>query len=129
MKISSDSKMLPVGEGVGTARQLVDNDSLEATEMSLEFENFSLRFKEPRSGNAMLFRTDRSSDETYVALDTYDRARVVALVELFAENPTSAIASIEWQENEAGPLGYISIVVAIALTLAAFYGLYVQFFK
>ena len=129
MKISSDSKLLPAGEGVGTARRLVDDDSLEATEMSLEFENFSLRFKEPRSGYAMLFRTDRQTDETYVALDSYDRERVVALVELFAENPTSAVASIEWQENEAGPVGNISIVVAIALAIGAFYGLYVAFFK
>jgi len=129
MKISSDSKLLPAGEGVGTARRLVDDDSLEATEMSLEFEIFSLRFKEPRSGYAMLFRTDRQTDETYVALDSYDRERVVALVELFAENPTSAVASIEWQENEAGPVGNISIVVAIALAIGAFYGLYVAFFK
>lgn len=129
MKIHSDSKLLPVGEGVSTARRLVDDDSLEATEICLEFESFRLRFKEPRSGNAMLFRTDRQSDETFVALDSYDRARVIALVELFAENPNSAIASIEWQENEEGPFGYVTIVVATALVIAAFYGLYVGFIE
>lgn len=130
MKVTSDSNLLPVCEGADTARRLVEEDALAASEMRLEIDGYVLRFKDLRSGNAMLFREDRSSGVTCVALDAYERHQVAALISLIANDPKNAIASIEWQEdNDAGIFGYIIIVVAIALGVAAFYGLYVEFFR
>lgn len=78
----------------------------------------------------MLFREDPDSGVTLVALDAYDRERVAALVSLVEHDPKAAIASIEWQEDsDAGIFGYIAIAIAVALGVAAVYGLYVEFFQ
>ena len=130
VKLTSDSRLLPTGEGTETARRLVQYDSLGATELCLEIDAYVLRFEELRSGNAMLFREGRDSDARFVAIDAYDRGRIVALIDLIAENPKAAIASIEWQEDsDGGLLGYVTVAVAIAIGAAAIYGLYVEFFR
>ena len=97
--------------------------------MSLDIGGRVLRFEGLRSGNAMLYREDPGAENPFIALDAYDRERVVALIDLFAENPESMIASIEWQEDyETGLVGYIIMVIAGAVVVALFYGLFVEFF-
>ena len=130
LKVFSDSPQMPSGVGVESARRLVEDDSLGATELRLEVDDYVLRFKEPRCGTAMLFREGGDNGALFVAIDSYDQSRIIALIDLFAENPESVIASIEWQEDSVdGFFGYIPIVIAIAVVLAAAYGLYAEFFQ
>lgn len=130
VKVTSDSKTSVTDQGSDLARRLVVDDALGATTFRLEHEGYVLRFEELRTGTAMLFREEHDAGSRFVALDAYDRERILALIALFETDPKDTIASIDWQEDkEAGVLGSIPIGVAVVLGLAVVYGLYVEFFQ
>ncbi len=128
MIIKSDAKSMPIVSGLKDVERLVSEHSLGATSITLELGETAIRFDGIHSGNAMLYREDSDSTIKFVAMDTFDQSRIVALVDLFGKDPSSTIQSVEWlEDSETGWFGYGTLAFAVFILIVAFYGVYVEF--
>lgn len=127
MKIRSNAKII-MGEPSEVVTTLISDRSLGAKYISIEWTDKKILPEGLGSGNAMLYRENTQSGETFVAMETYTDAESDAMLKRFIHSYQDAEASVEWLNNEANwfhktYLVWIAIIAGIVI-----YGTYVQFF-
>ncbi|MFK7958590.1 MAG: hypothetical protein AB8B96_21035 [Lysobacterales bacterium] len=98
---------------------LVDEDS-GACKITLEMSGIKIEFEDIYSGDAKLFRQDAPGGIRQVAIDAYDKGRIMALATLFASNPSALVESIEWQEDDGSnwsPIPVVMVFLVIATVI------------